>query len=485
MISVSIAGETIDISQSASFTIGARSPYTAPGELYGPKVYNISALDTRRNARIFQFAGLLGNTARTRTYANAEIRLGDLLWKVGTLRLRDFSGGYNLSFHTDAGDIQTRIQDRKLTDLDLGTAPRDLNVTDTYPTANHIYFTVKNPAFYENDNNPDYVGYVNLYDQANGRLYNSVDDGSNYAITPFPFLLYIMDQVFRSLGYYGIEGDWTQEPEMQKVVICSNFDQRGQDITYSKIVPPVSVGSFLIDTAIFFGITYIIDPLTRKVRIERIRDWLLDPAYTDLNHRANRGYKLEPNESDGFLFRMEADSEDESLDPYPQFFEEHIGNGANPTIAQACPLLRISETSPYGGSWEVARMAQNGSGPSRSVSDTRGQLRFMFFDGMDDDSLGNVFPTGKYFKSGFSLLWGGFDGIINRCYDEWMDWRSYTEYTERTVELSLVELLQLDTGRKVMIDNLKWVIDEYEASISADSKADRIKTRLKLYSVKL
>jgi hypothetical protein len=55
---------------------------------------------------------------------------------------------------------------------------------------------------------------------------------------------------------------------------------------------------------------------------------------------------------------------------------------------------------------------------------------------------------------------------------------------ERTVELTLIELLALDTERKIMIDELKWVVDEYDASISRRDSADRIKTSLKLYSVR-
>ena len=109
----------------------------------------------------------------------------------------------------------------------------------------------------------------------------------------------------------------------------------------------------------------------------------------------------------------------------------------------------------------------------------------MLFDGMKTDSLGHSYPQGHYLRPGMSLRWDGADGIMERCYAEWMDWKSYTEYLERTVDLTLVELLQLDTERKVMIDNLKWVVDEYEASIQAGGNADRIKTNLKLYSIKL
>src|SRR5690606_37699038 len=140
MISVEVQSQPIDINENASFNIGAKSPFTNPGELWGPKVYNVSALDSSRNNLIFQFAKLLNNTNRTKAYPNTRISFGDLLWKIGTFKLRDFSGGYNFSFHTDAGDIEAKVKNRTLVGVDLGTAPFDLNTTAIYPDANHVYF---------------------------------------------------------------------------------------------------------------------------------------------------------------------------------------------------------------------------------------------------------------------------------------------------------------------------------------------------------
>ena len=485
MISITVDDELIDINDSASFSIGGRSPFVTPGELYGPKVYNVSALDSRRNARVFQFASLLNNTGRVKAYGNVQIKFSDLLWKIGTLKLRDFSGAYNFSFHSDAGDIEAKIKNRSLPAVDLGTAASDLNVTDIYPAANHVYFTVKNPNFY-GDKNPGYIGYVNRYDTVNARLFNPTDDGDNYTITPFPYLLYVLDTVFKDLGYFGMTGDWIEDENIRRVTLYNNYDHRTGTITYNRHVPPVSVGSFLIDVAINFGITYKVNPVTRLVEIVKITDWLNDQGYTTLNNRANRTYKLEPNANDGFRFWMREDGADELIKNNPAWMDRRIGNGSELIETNASPLTMITETNPMGGEWTIPQVDQAGSGPAFDLDlDSRGGLRFMLFDGMQTDSLGNAFPQGHYLRTGMSLRWEGADGIIARCYTEWMDWKSYTEYMERTVELSLVELLQLDPERKVMIDDLKWIVDEYDASIQAGGNADRIKTSLKLYSIKL
>lgn len=485
MISITVDDELIDINDSASFSIAGKSPFTTPGELYGPKVYNVSALDSRRNARVFQFASLLNNTGRVKAYGNVQIRFADLLWKIGTLKLRDFSGAYNFSFHSDAGDIEAKIKNRSLPGVDLGTATTDLNVTDIYPTANHVYFTVRNPIFY-GDKNPAFNGYVNRYDVINGRLYNPTDDGNSYTITPFPYLLFLLDTIFKDLGYFGITGDWTTDTNIRRAVVYNNYDHRTGTITYNRHVPPVSVGSFLIDVAINFGVTFKVNPVTRLVEIVRITDWLNDQSYTDLGNRASRAFKLEPNANDGFRFWMREDGADELIKNNPAWMDIRIGNGSELIETNASPLDMITETNPMGGEWTIPQVDQAGSGPAFDLElDSRGGLRFMLFDGMQTDSLGNAYPQGHYLRTGMSLRWSGADGIIARCYSEWMDWKSYTEYMERTVDLTLVELLQLDTERKVLIDNLKWVVDEYDASIQARGNADRIKTNLKLYSVKL
>ncbi len=482
MITVAVAEQPVDINENASFNIGAKSPFTNPGELWGPKVYNVSALDSALNNRIFQFGKLLNNTSRVKSYSDTQIKFGDLLWKIGTLKLRDYSGAYNFSFHTDAGDIEARIRSRTLVGMDLGQDVSDMNVVNIYPAANHVYFTVKNENFY-GDKNPGHSGYVNLYD---GRLLNPAVDGDNYCITPFPFLLYILDSIFQELGYYGITGEWTEDENIRRVVIYNNFDHRGLEIIYNRFVPPISIGAFLIDVAVSFGITYKVNPLTKFVEVVKIKDWLNEQGYTDLSNRANRDYKLEPNDNNGFRFRMVADSMDKLFEKSPSYLDERIGNGGETVETQGTPLAMITEPNPFGGNWTIPHVDQEGSGPAFDLElASRGGLRFMLFDGMKTDSNGKSYPQGHYLRPDFSLRWGGEFGIVARCYTEWMDWKSYTEYMERTVELTLVELLQLDTQRKVMIDNLKWVVDEYDASITASGKANRIKTVLKLYSIKL
>jgi hypothetical protein len=470
MISLQVNHEAVDINDSASFSIAASSPFVEPGEIAGPKIYNLSARKTRRNQRIFGFAEQLNNVARAKEFPEALIKFYGLLWKQGTLKLRDFSGSYNFSFHTDAGDIGLKIKNRKLSELNLGSAANDGNVSQSYPAANHVFFTVNNPDFY-GDKNPDYGGVIN---QLSAGVLATNSTTNQYNVVPFPYLLFVLEKVFQQLGYRGIEGAWTEEEPIKRVVLFNTYDLAKMDtgvnvyadtITYANHMPNVSVGSFLIDVAITFGITYIVNPVTKKVEIKRLKDWLSNPAYLNLNGRASGSYKLEPNQANGFTFRQQAESSDKALEPEPAWLEYRSGNGEEEINTTASPL-EIDNGVPY--------TLQQGAGPAFELpAQGRSGLRFMLFTGSG---------TGHYQEGGFSLRWAGTDGIINRCYSEWVEWKQYTEKVEREVELSVVELLQLDLERKLMIDNLKWIVADYQGSISNDGRKKPVK--LTLYSIR-
>jgi hypothetical protein len=497
MITCAVNDEFIDLNDSTSFTLSGDSPFIDPGEIPGIKVYNISALITPRNQKIFGFSEKLNNIQRGQEFANVKIYLYNLLWKVGTFKLRSTgSSGYQFSFHTDAGDIQLKIKNRKLSELDLGTVANDFNHTDIYPVKNHVFFTVKNLDLYGNKN-VDYDGYINLWNNAAGRFYNNNVDGggvNKYTVMPFPYLLFVLDGIFKDVGYYGMEGDWIDDADIKRVCIVGNYamdevsagvNVYQTDITYSRHLPADKIGSFLIDVCIFFGITFKINPVTKMVQVIKIKDWLNNVNYLDYNSKAKKQYGIDPNDYDGVKFTMDADSKDDTLEDLPDWLEYQEGNGQLEVKVDASPLSMITENHPItSGAWTIPEVFQKGQSLEFDMNNkSKSGIRFMIFNGMVNDGSGAAYPQGHYIKSGFSLRWDGTDGIINRCYREWIDWKTYTEKVEREVALNIVEMLQLDPENKIMINNLKYVVANYSGTIGFKEGLRSVK--LSTYSVKL
>jgi hypothetical protein len=473
MIAVEVLDEFIDLADNTSIGIEGSSPFISRDIIPGIKVLNITAKKTPRNQRIFGFAEMLNNVDRKKEFKNVRVYFHNLLWKTGTFILRQASDdGYNFSFHTDAGEIQTQIKNRTLSGLDLGTASNDYNTSLIYPDANHVFFPVRNPDFY-GDKNTDYKGYVNYYH--NGQLAQNTT-ANHYNLVPFPYLLYVLEKTFQQLGYYGIEGAWTEEENIRRVVIYNNYDlaelsaginQFGSTITYNKHVPAISVGAFLIDVAIFFGITYKINPVTKKVQIIRLKDFLTNPAYKDLQRKAAAKAPITPNDSDGFSFVMSPDSGDKYFEADPDWLTYIIGNGAEEIKADASTLQVLDNTDSINArTWTIPHTQQKGAGDVFALGEGKIPLRFLVFNGMQTTSDGQQYPQGHYLRPGFSLRWDGDTGIVNRCYKEYVAWKSYTEKVERDVRMDLLDLLQLDFEQKVMMDNLKFFVTDFRASVS-------------------
>lgn len=491
MINIQVGDEYIDIDERASFSLSAFSPFFTRDSIPGSKIYNVSAKITPRNQRIFGFSEQLNNTARGKEYADVKVFFFGLLWKVGTFKLRDVNNAYNFSFHTDSGDIQLKIKNRKMPGADLGIMPMALNTTEIYPTANHVFFPVKNPEFY-GDANPNFNGIINDYNQASGIPFNNEDDSvtNEFGMVPFPFLLHLLDSLFKSLGYYGIDGDWVNDDNIKRVVVYNNVDVEhlsvhAGSVTYNKHVPDVGIGSFLIDVAIFFGVVPKINPVTKKVTMVTIKDWLTSTQYTDISSKVGRGFKLEPNDSDGFKFEMTPDDSDPLFDSDPDWKSLQFGNGSEEIKTEAGIMEMITEIrASTGGEWTIPYSMQPGVSETYGLSvDNRSSLRFMIFNGLVNDSLGNPYPQGHILRPGFSLRWDGEDGIVNRCYSEYMDWKSYTELVERTVDFSISELLKFDFEGKVMADDMKWIISEYSGSVNFQNGMKP--TSVKMWKVKV
>lgn len=490
MISIQVSGEFIDLDSRASFSLSASSPFFTRDSIPGSKIYNISAQITPLNQRVFGFSEKIDNSNRGKLFEDVRVFFSGQLWKVGTFKLRDVSDAYNFSFHTDSGDIQLKIQNKSMPGADLGTGAIELNTSEIYPVANHVFFPVDAINFYgENGEvNSNFGGVINDYDAVNGRLLNSQIDGDEYAIVPYPYLLYVLERLFQSLGYYGLEGDWIENENIRRVVIYNNTDLEHLDlaidsITYNRHIANVGIGSFLIDVAIFFGVVPQINPVTKRVAMVEIKEWLTDPNYKDWNSVASRAFKIEPNQSDGFKFELTPDSGDSLYDKDPDWKNLVIGNGAEVITAQVGIMEMITTVrAATGGEWTIPHTLQTGVSEAYELGiDNRSALRFMLFNGLVNDSLGNAYPQGHVLRPGFSLRLDGVDGIVERCYSEYVEWKTYSELVERTIDLSISELMRFDFKNKVMADEMKWLIEEYKASVNKDGlKA----TSVKMWKVK-
>jgi len=477
-IAIKLNDEYLDLFDNTSVQIEADSPLFGDNYIPGTKVYSHRIRKSRTNQRLLGIPELLSNQEKFKVYDNAQYFIKNILWKPGSIKVREANNidSYSISFHSDAGEAQLKIKDLSLRDLDLGSDATNLTQGNVYPAQNHVFFPVKNEIFYD-DKNPDYGGYINYYH--GGQFVNNSTGTSTHTRVAFPFLLHILNQVFKSLGYYGMTGEWISDPQIRRVVIFNSqaLDQINgsstnifqSTVNYASQMPDISVGAFLIRVKQFFGISFIFNPITKYVKIVRLDDVINDQDYTDFTAKTARGFLKSENAISGFTLRMQADSKDETFETLDSAWLEYKVNGGGDKIeVQSSPLFVINDEDTINPrTWTIPVLNQKGNSPEFELGqDNAFDLRFMMYNGMQPDSQSNNFPQGHYMTSGFSLRWDGPNGIYEKLYKSWLNFRINTTPVERDIRINVIDIHNFDFTKKMMIDYIKYLPVRYRISVN-------------------
>jgi len=444
-----------------------------PGFMPGDVVLSVRFPRVATNQKLFGFAEELSLTNRSNIWKDVNCYLHKILWKRGTLKLRDVQPDYyEMSFHAGNGELQLKLENRTMPGLNLGTEVVNLQTVVVYPTVNHIFFPLKNIDFYSGNNN-DFKGYVNYYHNGGFKANTALNE---YNRVPFPFLLYVLDRTFVELGYYGIAGSWTTDADIKRVVIYNSYSLDSLNgsglnvfsgsVVYNRHVPDIGIGDFIIDVAIFFGIVFVPNEKTGYVDVVRIRDILKDTGFSKVVTSNEASFI--PNEANGYYFVQMVDDGDVTLERNNYWTTYQQGNRKEVVETQAGAVNTIFETDVINArDWTVPEVQQPGVSTAFDLGiDNRAMLRFMIYNGEQNDSLFNAYPQGSYATPTMSLRWEGTNGLVATNYTEWMAFKDKTVAVERKLKMTITDFLTLDVSKKVMADRLLYLFSSVGAEIS-------------------
>ena len=190
-------------------------------------------------------------------------------------------------------EFSTLIKDKTLKDLDLGGERTWVTKSSwDYPAEDFTIFPVLNPMFYGLDENGDWaqqafiddnLGYQNFFNFNTGNNLITTENATA-VITPFPFVAYLLKQIFKFAQYKIKVNEFEENPQLIKKVLYTNNSIIR--LTYSlvggiwgagptrtldkwdmtKIVPDVKISNFLIWLQNHLNICFVFDR-NREVRI--------------------------------------------------------------------------------------------------------------------------------------------------------------------------------------------------------------------------
>lgn len=474
-------GEYLELPERTSIQIAGDNPIFNLGSIPGERIYNFKVSLTNPNRINLGFAEQFNLVDKNTRIDGVTAYLHKTPWKKGTLRIRKATNeGFDLSFHVDTSSLAIKITDVSLSSIDFGSEAVNLVVdaNSVYPNVNHVFFPVYNPGFYEEDKNAEYGLIVN--DFANVMLTNSNTDGNKtkYPITPFPYLVYILEKLFTELGYYSLIGDWINEDFIRRVVIYNNqsldsLDGNGvnvwsNSVNFNNHLPDMTISDFLIEVCTYFGVFPLIDDKENTVEFVKIKNVLSDQFYSDYNGRASQKYEVDPNDYSGLKFVMNPDSTDRHQDVPHNWMNHKVDDGGEKIEVNASTL---SMRTPAGTHFDTAIPYAKQLGISdefEQSDDNRCGLRFLVFRGMTQDNNGDDHPRGHYMTDTDSLRWKDDEGLVNKCYNEFVELKKSTEAVNRAVRMNITEYFNFNMNKKLMIDNVKYLVKSYRARILKD-----------------
>ena len=320
MFQLLINGEAVDLSPDSSITIDEESPIFEKDTIPGGYSFPFNLPITPRNRRILGFPERIEKAGVMSTEKPYQLFYDGILRSSGTIIITEASDNYKANLMVGSGDLASKIKDKKLKDLDLGGVRTWVWKTEyKYPDDDFALFPVHNTIFLQDNI------YGDSYIANNYRL-NAYADGAFYqdpeeifAISPYPFLAYIIRRIMGQYGFQIKTNVLESNKDFRDLVIYHNYDITetvetteteevfmGKDefgnelygtmVKYTvgrtvttfdliKCLPDMLISDFLISIRNLLNIAFVFDSQDHVSIIQR-QDYLLKLADKDITNEA-------------------------------------------------------------------------------------------------------------------------------------------------------------------------------------------------------
>lgn len=223
------------------------------------------------------------------------------------------------------GDFYSRVKDKSLRDLTLGGERHHAGLYDTtvgsiahvagtqYPTYDFAIFPVYNEIFSDPMDEFDGIGeelYQNSWHLSPG--------GGHYVgsfATPFPYLVYVMKQIFEEEGFDVTENILYDDQELRKLCIYNPIMGRyaGPDWYFylSEHLPDINIPDFLQEIQKYLGLRIFIDNNTKQVKIKLLNDIITDKNYLSITKGISNIIINHKDAKQGFKFTIKGKGDDD------------------------------------------------------------------------------------------------------------------------------------------------------------------------------
>jgi hypothetical protein len=466
MITLTIDGNPIELSSKPSFNIDWENPFFSRDYIPSAIVYSVKSPASANNNLSLGFPREITNT---KTFGaklpEAKLSVGNVLNLFGTVTINSADNEtIDLSFNGETSRFQ-RVVGNSLRSLNYGGL-RTVSPSTVADIKAHMLASISGTS-----DTWDYVYapfIVGPFDVLN--FYNpntaQFDDTNFQSIQPFPYLVYVLKQVFIENGYT-VDGTFLEDPEIKTLTIYSvgeleNYLSFSASPTFEikNCVPDITIGDFLIYLQNTFNLGFFFQPGQNRVSIHSFKHIAQKQSYKDWTDKASMGYSVNFNSLEtGYKFIQVKDDSDTFGTPtgleylYGEADYKEIVTGIVP------PLMTEGVIVPTAFTMLIPQIDPDNS-TVNWFDNYSPPLRLSFFRGLQPASSGTYPLLTPYDKKlggvdlpgvNYSLSWDGPKGLIKTWFEPWLEIMTRGPVVNRKVNIDLNDLGALDFSEKSFI----------------------------------
>ncbi|MFH0760705.1 MAG: hypothetical protein V2A67_04310 [Bacteroidota bacterium] len=344
MLRLSVSGEDLDLFPDETITLEEESPVFEIDSIPGGFSFPFSIPITPRNRRILGFPERIEKAEPMTVEQSFTLYHSGILRSSGTLSVTEAGVEYKAHLKVEMGDLASKIKNLYLKNVFLGGERTwEWKAEYKHPQDDFCLAPMWNTTFFKDTEWETLfasAGHkINAY-AAGAFLHNA---GEVYAIVPFPFLSYVVRQIFATYGFRIAENVLLTDPDFRDLVLYSTRDIQTGTVTFSTVtytvgrgrrgttnittevatvdralttfnlqdcMPDMLISEFLKSIRNLLNLAYVIRG--DEVRIIKRKDLVHKPTAIDLTDQVTGSPEVHSIDTDGAKLEWTIDDADEN-----------------------------------------------------------------------------------------------------------------------------------------------------------------------------
>ena len=526
MLALKINGQSLDLSNDISITMNYSSPIF---NTIGEHTYPFKLPATARNMSILNFKHRVENSSDSYQEFDAMLEYDGMLLIKGSLRvIRAFNEVYEATLYMDKGDFYYRrknvgLEDFDYGELDFSNEAGRLNymndcVDTVYPERNITFPQILNKSYFEELPVNSGLHYFNIYINS-AMIIGMGSPYERYLIVPMLYVRFVLKKIFEQLGYTLDDRFFSLDSDYNSLGLFNMVDCNCGEYGYflyptNKLllnyhIPHLKLNDFFTGLETFFNIKFFVNTLQNTVKLASVDKIIKSGEYIEFSPQILSISIETEDQINGYYMKMAMDTDDDLYKDRKALDEERLKHmktsvqslsDLKPWPANDVMDLRyVMDREKYYILWTDKQWMEWYATVDlylEYIYRTNHQSVETKFSTLlnnkvgDDAVVGNKQTawkdiTGKLFfvkwnesnpamkrmiavpsTDNNSLYFGGENGIFNKQYKAYFDFRMKAKPVKILKQMDLIGLRDLDFSKKYMINGTKYLLSVVQVAIT-------------------